>query len=255
MGEVVAFFEALSCKKTIELLPPHANTAPRMSSQQRGRSRILFIFLADMSSGSDREMGLGPEEVVNASGQALLEDGEQSLLQRSGVQSRLSGMSLCCASGGTSGFKTKVEKGTLYLTTRRILFVAKKNQRILSLRFSDIFKERFNQPIFGCNNISGRVRVDYNGEADSYLEWRFYFLKVRYCCMPCIATCKNLVSFYLVLHSVRAEAMSGALNSMAFEKTRPVPLHRRKEKTCCSSLLDRPHPFVILWCLRFARVA
>mmetsp|Transcript_51402 Transcript_51402/g.116898 ORF Transcript_51402/g.116898 Transcript_51402/m.116898 type:complete len:223 (-) Transcript_51402:300-968(-) len=142
-----------------------------------GEVVVFFEALSYMSSGSDREMGLGPEEVVNASGQALLEDGEQSLLQRSGVQSRLSGMSLCCASGGTSGFKTKVEKGTLYLTTRRILFVAKKNQRILSLRFSDIFKERFNQPIFGCNNISGRVRVDYNGEADSYLEWRFYFLK------------------------------------------------------------------------------
>eukprot|EP00615_Pteridomonas_danica_P011442 CAMPEP_0114328858 /NCGR_PEP_ID=MMETSP0101-20121206/677_1 /TAXON_ID=38822 ORGANISM="Pteridomonas danica, Strain PT" /NCGR_SAMPLE_ID=MMETSP0101 /ASSEMBLY_ACC=CAM_ASM_000211 /LENGTH=162 /DNA_ID=CAMNT_0001458301 /DNA_START=139 /DNA_END=627 /DNA_ORIENTATION=+ len=73
--------------------------------------------------------------------------------------------------------------GTLYLTSARIIFVPKtgkktafwkNNQQAMSIRFTDIKKERFNQPMFGANNIAGLVSIESDsGNVD--MKWKFTF--------------------------------------------------------------------------------
>ena len=88
----------------------------------------------------------------------MLEPGETSLLKRNNIKGSFYG----------PGMSTVNASGAVYLTTRRIIFVPKRNSRsnrefwaqqgnMVSIRLGKITKHRFNQPIFGANSISLRI--------------------------------------------------------------------------------------------------
>ena len=72
---------------------------------------------------------------------------EKPLLKRDNMHMR--------AKGGEVNLSSR---GELFLTTQRMIFVPKKtNAEPLELELSHVTGERFNQPIFGVNNISGAL--------------------------------------------------------------------------------------------------
>ena len=88
----------------------------------------------------------------------MLEPGETSLLKRNNIKGSFYG----------PGMSTVNASGAVYLTTRRIIFVPKRNSRsnrqfwaqhsnMVSMQLGKITKHRFNQPIFGANSIYVRI--------------------------------------------------------------------------------------------------
>mmetsp|Transcript_46067 Transcript_46067/g.76737 ORF Transcript_46067/g.76737 Transcript_46067/m.76737 type:complete len:244 (-) Transcript_46067:466-1197(-) len=89
--------------------------------------------------------------------------GELFILQRDGIHFRLDGVS-------DTGVPLKLQaKGVLYVSTLRIVFVTSPPPShdargpggyvlyAFELPYMGIFEEKFNQPIFGANNLSGSV--------------------------------------------------------------------------------------------------
>ena len=50
-------------------------------------------------------------------------------------------------------------KGNVFLTTNRIIFLGNKKGEVCEMKLIDIRNEKFNQPLFGANNISGTLEV------------------------------------------------------------------------------------------------
>jgi hypothetical protein len=79
--------------------------------------------------------------------------GEMFVLAREGVEFQVDNVQ------GIQGGKWDA-RGTIYLSSIRLIFVAKTPSNSLAcfdLPLVYLHGEKFNQPIFGCNNISGQV--------------------------------------------------------------------------------------------------
>eukprot|EP00924_Labyrinthula_sp_SR-Ha-C_P001639 snap_masked-scaffold_18-processed-gene-4.2-mRNA-1 protein AED:1.00 eAED:1.00 QI:0/-1/0/0/-1/1/1/0/167 len=117
---------------------------------------------------------------LNQQREPVVED-EVFLLRRGGIRGELLAPDLPPLSS----------EGTLYLSSRRIVFVSSKEKvfgkaedelklNSFNIQLRDLYQEKFNQPIFGCNNLSGKVR----GSMDVFFKFHFQiaaaaiFLKV-----------------------------------------------------------------------------
>mmetsp|Transcript_67411 Transcript_67411/g.185851 ORF Transcript_67411/g.185851 Transcript_67411/m.185851 type:complete len:465 (+) Transcript_67411:10-1404(+) len=75
-------------------------------------------------------------------------NGETPLLKRKDIHFSLT--------GGNDKIKAK---GNVFLTTNRVIFLGNKNGEACEMKLTDIRNEKFNQPLFGANNISGTLEV------------------------------------------------------------------------------------------------
>ena len=48
-------------------------------------------------------------------------------------------------------------KGNVFLTTHRVIFMGNKRGELCEMNLIDISNEKFNQPLFGANSISGTI--------------------------------------------------------------------------------------------------
>ncbi|KAA8499120.1 Postacrosomal sheath WW domain-binding protein [Porphyridium purpureum] len=119
-------------------------------------------------------MALNVPTVVDSSGRVLPQPfpGEVFMLQRSKVE---------CELKDATG-KWKSVKGELYLTSLRLAFVTDPKElpksRFISIEFplQGIWDEALNQPIFGCNNVSGTSQYYEDQPFDGTLMFKLYFL-------------------------------------------------------------------------------
>jgi len=105
----------------------------------------------------------------------MLEDGERSIHQRGNIKASFSGTAI----------KSISDSGTVYLTNLRIIFKPKSRRRnsrfweenggIMSLKLADIFKEKFNQPLFGANNMTGRCAISPSQVTGHEIYWKLSF--------------------------------------------------------------------------------
>jgi hypothetical protein len=103
-------------------------------------------------------MALNPEINPNTGEPILFDDNELFLIRRDRINFTVKETSKPSKIGKFSA------KGTLYLTTESLFFVAAKPKVqsrcwFVSFRIplTKMTKEKFNQPIFGANNLTGRV--------------------------------------------------------------------------------------------------
>lgn len=103
----------------------------------------------------------------------LLHRGERPLLRRSDIHMTASGPGLP---------KSKAKStGTVFLTTQRLVFMPKKaSDPQMDIELGGISAEKFNQPIFGANSISGTASscsFMANGisHPTSMVKWKFAF--------------------------------------------------------------------------------
>lgn len=120
------------------------------------RNSFIFIFFCaakafELNLERERVMALNPQLFPN--GMPVPFVNEMFVLARDGVEFEIDKIP------GTQGGTVKA-KGTIYLSNIRMVFVAKKpigNLFAFDLPLLFVHDENFNQPIFYCNNISGRV--------------------------------------------------------------------------------------------------
>ena len=81
------------------------------------------------------------------------------------------------------GLPTLAAAGTLYLTTLRLVFVAHSPKTLscgtcfssFAFPLEGLTEEKFNQPVFGCNNISGTVQPLEGSVIGSPVSFKLYF--------------------------------------------------------------------------------
>jgi hypothetical protein len=105
-------------------------------------------------------MALNPP--TNSSGEPLRVQGEHFILQRNGIEFEVK----------IDGLGKLKGKGSCYLTTNRIILLNKNAKANDTLKSFDLplclmFKESFEQPIFGANYIKGTVKPLHPGSLPS----------------------------------------------------------------------------------------
>jgi len=107
-------------------------------------------------------------EMPSRRDEPLLRRGERPLLRRMDIHMAASGP-------GVPRGKTKAT-GTLFLTTQRLMFMPKKqSDRQLDIELQGILTNKFNQPVFGANNISGTALSQGADGAEGTVKWKFAF--------------------------------------------------------------------------------
>eukprot|EP00330_Aristerostoma_sp_ATCC50986_P000939 CAMPEP_0114587480 /NCGR_PEP_ID=MMETSP0125-20121206/10432_1 /TAXON_ID=485358 ORGANISM="Aristerostoma sp., Strain ATCC 50986" /NCGR_SAMPLE_ID=MMETSP0125 /ASSEMBLY_ACC=CAM_ASM_000245 /LENGTH=116 /DNA_ID=CAMNT_0001783417 /DNA_START=42 /DNA_END=392 /DNA_ORIENTATION=- len=99
-------------------------------------------------------MALNPP--INQNGQPMRVEGEYFVLHRKDME----------IEAKVDGFSKKKGKGTLYVTTARLVFVnknhAKDSFKSFDMPMLNIYDEKFEQPIFGANYLSIKVKPLHN---------------------------------------------------------------------------------------------
>ena len=163
-------------------------------------------------------MALNPQ--VGANGVPIVAGDETFLLRRDGLTFEAKEKTL----GKFPG------KGSLYLTTRSLFFVAAKPKLVSGLEFSSfriplqgLVKEKFHQPIFGANYLSGLCPPVVGGDRGiGDIKWRFTFKEG--------GVGKFLPLYYMVLARMREDGRGwgrgSALPGPYPTDDVPLPIHR-----------------------------
>ena len=114
-------------------------------------------------------MALNP--IVQPSGVPQVPEGETFLLSRGGME-----FSVKANEAGKFS-----AKGTMFLTSHSLFFVANQPKMVNGLNFASfrlpirsLYEEKFNQPIFGANNLSGKCPPAVGAE-QGLSDWKFKF--------------------------------------------------------------------------------
>ena len=158
----------------------------------------------------------------------MLEPGETSLLKRNNIKGSFYG----------PGMSTVNASGAVYLTTRRIIFVPKRNSRsnrefwaqqgnMVSIRLGKITKHRFNQPIFGANSIY--VRVPHTDPQIEFMKCKLGFYSGG------VGT--FLAAFLRLMRSRQAVATHGGV---AVAEVRPMVMQAEAEVAVATAIRGAP---------------
>ena len=80
---------------------------------------------------------------------------------------------------------TLKEEGKVFLSSQRLVFVCNKPKSIpgghfISFEFPLITmtEEKFNQPVFGCNNLAGKVEPLEGSGIDAQINFKLYYKEI-----------------------------------------------------------------------------